>query len=312
MNTNPNSLNATKTHRNAVALMVGCALLMSISGIVTRQLTSATGFELTFWRSLVAGCFVLIWLIAVHGRRWYRSVLDLGRVGLLSGFFWSVMFTCFMLALTLTTVAKTMVVLAVAPLLTALLSWLILDLRIAWRTWLAIFVAGIGIVWMVSDALGGDAAYPHSLWGMLVAAGVPLASACNLVLMKKTQARIDLQPAVLVGAIISTLVMLPLALPGQASGHDIAWLAFLGVFQLGLPCTLLVVAARHLSPQETALLVLLEVIFAPVWVWIGAGEEPASATLWGGALVLSALIGNELATMHQHARRNRASAQAIV
>ena len=74
-------------------------------------------------------------------------------------------------------------------------------------------------------------------------------------------------------------------------------LAMLGFFQLGLPCMLMVRAARSLSAPEISLLALLEVLLGPIWAWLGAGEVPASATLLGGAVVLTALVFNEIADM---------------
>jgi drug/metabolite transporter (DMT)-like permease len=76
-----------------------------------------------------------------------------------------------------------------------------------------------------------------------------------------------------------------------------ALLAFLGVFQLGLPCMFLVMASRALYAPEIALLGLLEVVLGPLWAWLGAGETPANTTLIGGAIVLAALALNELAAL---------------
>jgi drug/metabolite transporter (DMT)-like permease len=80
----------------------------------------------------------------------------------------------------------------------------------------------------------------------------------------------------------------------QASLHDLSLLAGLGLFQLTLPCLLVVRLSRELSGAELSLLGLLEVIFGVLWAWLGAGEDPSSSTLVGGAMVLAALIGNEL------------------
>jgi len=88
-------------------------------------------------------------------------------------------------------------------------------------------------------------------------------------------------------------------LPLQATGKDVALLAFLGVFQLGLPCMLLVLASRALLAPEIALIGLLEVVLGPLWAWLGVGEVPARATLAGGAIVLGALVLNELATFRR-------------
>jgi drug/metabolite transporter (DMT)-like permease len=102
-------------------------------------------------------------------------------------------------------------------------------------------------------------------------------------------------PAVLLGALLSAAVTLPLAWPLQASGHDIGLLALLGVFQLAIPCLLVVRLSRELPAPELALLAMLEIIFGVLLAWVGADEVPSSSTLAGGALVLGALAANHLA-----------------
>jgi drug/metabolite transporter (DMT)-like permease len=104
---------------------------------------------------------------------------------------------------------------------------------------------------------------------------------------------IDLVSSVLLGAVLSTLFTLPMATPFVATGRDIAWLALLGLVQLAIPCALSVVCARSLKAPEVALLALLEVIFGIAWAWLGAGEDPGSAVLLGGSLVIGALVANE-------------------
>jgi drug/metabolite transporter (DMT)-like permease len=105
--------------------------------------------------------------------------------------------------------------------------------------------------------------------------------------------RIDLVPAVLLGAILSTLYTLPLALPGTASASDVAWLAMLGWLQLSVPCTLSVVCARALKAAEVSLLGLLEVIFGIALTWAFVNEVPSNEVLVGGGLVILALVLNE-------------------
>jgi drug/metabolite transporter (DMT)-like permease len=100
-------------------------------------------------------------------------------------------------------------------------------------------------------------------------------------------------PAVLLGALLSAAVTLPLALPLSATAHDLSWLALLGVFQLAIPCLLVVRLSKVLPAPEISLLGLLEVIFGVVLAWVGAGEVPGPDALAGGALVIAALIGNE-------------------
>ncbi|RJG08038.1 DMT family transporter [Noviherbaspirillum cavernae] len=289
------------THRRAILMMVCAATLWSIAGVLTRHLDAARGFEVTFWRSFFSALFVAAVLVWQQGvPQAMRTVRSGGRLGVLSGMMWCVMFCCFMIALTKTTVANTLVVMSVSPLLTAFLAWLILKQAIPARTWGAIVAATIGIAWMFVHGMSGVG--ERHLLGMLIAAAVPVAAAINLIAIKKAGHGVDLVPAVLLGSIFSAGLMLPLAWPVQASWHDVAILAVLGFFQLGLPCMMMVKATKALSAPEVSLLALLEVLLGPIWAWLGAGEVPAQATLIGGAIVMGALVFNELSAMRSTVR----------
>ena len=291
------------THGRAVVTMVLVTLMWSIAGVVTRHLEAARSFEVTFWRSAFTVLALSILLPAIRGRVvLVRALRDGGRTLWLSGVCWCVMFTAFMVAITLTTVANVLVTMASAPLLTALISRVALGHRLAGRTWVAIMVAGAGIAWMYAhEVSGADAAH----WlGTAVALAVPIAAAVNWVVIQHSRgaADVDLLPAVLIGALLSALLTLPFSMPFAASAHDLGLLALLGVVQLSIPCLMSVAAARHLSAPEASLLALLEVIFGVAWAWLGAGETPSTHVLGGGALVLIALASNEAAALRDTAR----------
>ena len=273
--------------------MVVATLLWSIAGVVTRHLDSATSFEATAWRSVFNAAALIVVLARLRGFSALAATLRSGdRLLWISGVCWAVMFTAFMIAITMTTVANVLVTMAIAPLLTALVARLVLGQQLPMRTWSAIVVAGIGIAWMYAHEFA--LADMRQLAGTAVAFGVPVAAAINwTVIQRSRRGEVDLLVAVLIGAVISTLVTAPLALPLQASGHDIGLLAVLGVAQLAIPCLIAVAAARHLPAPEAALLSLLEIIFGVTWTWLGADEIPGPHVLVGGALVVGALIANE-------------------
>ena len=286
------------SHRQAVALMVLATLLWSIAGVVTRHLDSARSFEVTFWRSLFNALTLLVILLPLRGAALFRDILGGNRTIWFSGLCWATMYTSFMVALTLTSVANVLVAMSTGPLLTALAARLFLGQRLPARTWGAIGLAGLGIAWM----FGAEASRGASLLGSLVALGVPLGSSANFTLLqhKARQARDsgagqDMLPAVLLGAVLSAAVTLPLAWPLQASTHDIGLMALLGTVQLAIPCLLVVRLSRELPATELALLALLEVIFGVLLAWLGANEVPSGAALVGGSLVLAALAANHLA-----------------
>jgi len=271
--------------------MVLAPVLWSTAGVVTRHVERALPFEQVFWRSLFAFVFILLFLLSRKRNPW-SAIRAAGGPGLVSGAMWAVMFTAFLFALALTTTANALVMMSVSPLVTALLARAFLSDPLPLRTWIAAFAAAAGIVWMFSGNLKSG-----HLAGMLVALVIPIAAAVNVVTLRASAAKLDLVPAVMLGGGISCLIALPFALPFSATPGDIGLLAFLGFFQLGLPCMLLVIASRTLLAPEIALLGLLEVVLGPLWAWLGAGETPAESTLLGGMIVLGALAANELPTL---------------
>ena len=283
------------THARAVLAMVAVTGMWSTAGVVTRHLEHAASFEVTFWRSFFTLVSLAVMLPLLRGWTVFTRLRHAPRALWVSGLCWSVMFTAFMLALTLTTVANVLVTMSTGPLLTALGARIFLRHRIPMRTWAAILVAGGAIAWIYGSQMGQ---VDMAGWiGIAVAFAVPVAGATNWTLNQRAHARgedVDLVPAVGVGALISSLATLPLALPFQATPHDLGLLAFLGLFQLAIPCVLAVVCARVLSAPEVSLLALLEVVFGILLAWLGAGETPDARVLVGGLLVLAALVANEL------------------
>ncbi|URI08452.1 DMT family transporter [Aquincola tertiaricarbonis] len=293
--------------------MLLVTLLWSIAGVVTRHLDTAGTFELTFWRS-AANAVALTLLLG--GQRGFgllgRQLRQGGRVLWLSGLCWTVMFTSFMVALTLTTVANVLITMSLAPLFTALISRAVLGQRLPGRTWAAIVVAGIGVAWMYGSQVGGGS--PRDAVGTLVALSVPIAGATMWTLLQLNargavsgQAPNDMTPAVLIGAVLSALLTLPLALPFQASASDIGWLTMLGVVQLAIPCVLAVAAGKVLRAPEASLLGLLEILFGVAWTWLGTTESPTPAVLGGGGLVLAALVANEAMALRRPAAARAAA-----
>lgn len=291
------------SHLRAVSWMVLVTLLWSTAGVVSRHLEAAQSFEVTFWRSAFNALALAVALTVLRGPALWRGLLRSPRAVWVSGVCWSVMFTAFMVALTMTRVANVLVTMAIGPLVTALFARLFLHHRLPARTWAAIAVAGAGIAWMFGHEV--QAADARSLLGMAVALAVPLAAAVNFTVLQHIShgeaagESQDMLPAVLIGALLSALCTLPLSWPLQASAHDLVLLAGLGVFQLALPCLMVVGLSRVLPAPEIALLGLLEVVFGVLWAWVGAGEAPGSTALTGGMLVLGALLANELVALRE-------------
>ena len=296
----------------AILLMVFITLLWSTAGVVTRHLDSTRGIELSFWRSLITAIALSMYLTYVRGPGFLRSLLRPSQIVWVSGICWAIMLSAFLIALTLTSVANVLIIMSLGPLITALFARLLLKHRLLPITWLAIVVAGFGIVWMFSS--GDDASI--SVLGSCIALSIPLAGALNFTLMQyvglqkdpvtseMSSPAHDMEQALLLGALISALATLPLAWPFEANVHDLTLLGMLAVFQVSTPCLLVIGVSRILPAPEITLLSLLEVIFGVTWAWLWAGETISADTLIGGSLVLGALTANGCARIIRE-RRSR-------
>ena len=171
--------------------MVLAALMWSSAGVVTRQLHSAQGFEVTFWRSFFTVLALLVILPLWQGAGVFRRFPWRRGAFSLAGLCWATMFTAFMVALTMTGVARVLVTMAVAPLLTALLSRMVTGHRLPTRTWGAIAVAGAGMAWMFAGQLGGQSSSGREWLGSVIALGVPLAAAVHWTIAQRSQAEGD-------------------------------------------------------------------------------------------------------------------------
>jgi drug/metabolite transporter (DMT)-like permease len=270
-----------------VALVAGGALCWSFAGVVTRSL-QANAWEIVFWRSVVMSLTIGGYLMVFDRSATLDAIGRAWRAMLLSAFCLSGAFVGFFLALEHTTVANTLVVTASAPLIAALLARIFLGETVRPATWLAMLAAIGGVTLTVVDSLSGT-----GIAGPLLALGCAISFAANMVVIR-TRPDVNMMFSVVLAGIVSALVTLPLAWPFPAPAHEIPWLAFLGVVQLGLGLVLFTLGLRHLPAATASLVGLLETVLGPLWVWLAFGESPGLFGFVGGGVILGALALNTL------------------
>jgi drug/metabolite transporter (DMT)-like permease len=269
-------------HLRGVALLAAAALCWSLAGILVRLL-EAGDWTIVFWRSVFMS-LTLIGVLAVWTRgRLLDSFRAAGWKGALSGAFMACAFICFILSITRTTVANTLVLMASAPFFSAIAGRVLLGERLAPPAWAAMVAAVAGIALMFAGELG-----PGELVGNLLALAVALSFAGNIVVLKRA-GEANMVPAVILGGVFSAIVALPFAQPLVVAPGAFVILLVLGAVQLGLGLTFYVYGARHLPAAEVSLMGLLETVLSPLWVWIFIAERPSDMALAGGTLVILAL-----------------------
>ena len=236
---------------------------------------------------MAAGMFA--WLARVHGRNLLHSILDTGRPGLVAVITLTLAYSGYILSLNRTTVANTVVLLATAPLIAALLGRIFLGERLRRRTLLAMFLAFAGVLTMVSSSLGGI-----QLAGDLIALATGACFAINIVALRSAPLRdgepVDMMPSNAMAGIVIAIIAIFLTDPFEVAGADIPYLMLIGLIAMGLGTWLFTRGVRHLQAAEAGLLCLTEAVIAPVLVWAFIGEIPEQRALLGAAIILAALV----------------------
>jgi drug/metabolite transporter (DMT)-like permease len=196
----------------------------------------------------------------------------------------------FIVALNHTSVANVLFLQALAPLAAVLLAWIGLGEPVSGRTMVAILIALAGVAVMVGAPDGARGI------GLVLSLVMTLAFAVSVVVTRHRR-EVSMLPAVCIAQLLVLLVYAPFSSPSDVDARGLGFLAALGVAQMALGLAFLAAGARLISATEVALIVLLEVVLGPLWVWLALGERPANATLVGGAIVVVAVAlqaGGEL------------------
>jgi drug/metabolite transporter (DMT)-like permease len=265
-------------------MLVACAaIIWSTGGLIVRSLELADMWTTVFWRSLFAAGFLAGFIAFRERERSLALFRAMGIPGVIVGGCFAAASVSLVVALNLTSVANTLIVLSTSPMIAAILGRALLGETVRVRAWITMGVALLGVVIMVSDSFARG-----SIYGDLIAFLIALSLAVATVTIRM-HPEIRMTPAVCIGTTAAAIVALPLATPMMVTGGDFSLLLAFGAIQLGGGLALFVSGARLAPAAEVALISLLEPILGPIWVWAMVGEYPGLATLIGGGLVLAAL-----------------------
>jgi len=279
------------THIKGLLLTTGAVLILSPDALLVR-LIHCDVWTLLFWRCLLTGVMQAIFLAAHFRGQLVQSFRNIGRTGLLSACVVSIGAFLFVNSLRHTTAANTLIILAATPLFSSLLNRLFLREEIARRTWLAILVCFGGILLIFSGSLRSGL-----LLGDLLALGATLMWASNLVILRSGKA-VNMIPANLLG----NLLVVPAALlagaqPLAVTSADMTFLLLLGGIVLPVSFTMITLGPRYLTAPEVSLILLIETVLGPIWVWLALGEVPLATTLLAGLLIVGTLVLHTMASL---------------
>jgi DME family drug/metabolite transporter len=273
----------TRAYVAGVAIVVLAAILLSTGGLILRHMQAASPWQVLFYRSAAMTAAGLI-LVALQ----YRGDIvgpfrRMGAGGLFAGTALAISMTGYVFAVMLTTVANAMFIISSAPFFAALLAWLLLRERVRPATWLTIVAALIGIGVMFLDGISG-----HGLAGLSVALVCAVTYAALIVLLRRFR-DVDMLPALTTASLLIIVAAGVMADDLAVPLHDALLACLMGVAQTGAGFFLVMLGARRVPAAEVSLLLLIEIILSPIWVWIVVAEVPTDIALIGGLIVFGAV-----------------------
>ena len=261
---------------------------LSWGGLILRTFESASIWQILFYRSIFFLWVLIAFILLTYGKKTFKKIKEAGVPGLIGGLFLSTNFVAYMYSMMETTVANVVFIISTQTVFLPIVAYIFLKEKISPRGYVAIMLAMIGVTLMIGDSLGTG-----SLKGNLAALTIPI-NFSVLVLIIRKYPKVDMIPAIFYAGILSCLYGLFLLEDMVISTKDI-WLSFLlGVPQLAFGFIFITIGSRTTPAVMVGLLMLMESIFAPIWVWLFYGEIPPTSVLIGGIIILSAVVMKSL------------------
>ena len=261
---------------------------LSWGGLILRSFESASIWQILFYRSIFFLWVLIAFILLTYRKKTLKKIKEAGVPGLIGGVFLSTNFVAYMYSMMETTVANVVFIISTQTVFLPIVAYIFLKEKISSRGYVAIVLAMIGVTLMIGDSLGTG-----SLKGNLAALTIPI-NFSVLVLIIRKYPKVDMIPAIFYAGILSCLYGLFLLEDMVISTKDI-WLSFLlGVPQLAFGFIFITIGSRTTPAVMVGLLMLMESIFAPIWVWLFYNEIPPVSVLIGGIIILSAVVMKSL------------------
>ena len=270
-------------YRRGILQLVASGVFLSTAGIALRLVEQADGWQILFYRSFALSITILLILVFQKRSRFLDEFRGLGWNDCLLAVFLGTGFVAYVFALLYNTVANALFIFSCAPFVAGFLGWILLGERVATRTWFAIGISMAGLAVMVVSEL----AVSHYL-GTLLALWIPIAYAASIIAVRRSKRDNMLVALCLAGLVaggLSAIFVTDFAL----TSRDLIISLYLGVFQVGVGFTLVVLGSRYVPSAQVGLLALVEPVLAPIWAWMGVGEVPSLATIVGGTIIFLAI-----------------------
>ena len=244
------------------------------------RLANIETWGMLFYRGAIPFVVVLFGLILFYKNNFYKALLKIGYPGIFYIISFSICNITFIISIQNTNVANTLIMVAMAPMLSAVLGAIFLKEVPDKNTWFAIFITFAAVIYIFYDSIElGN--FFGDIFGFITAFG--LAVNANLARYAKN---VDLVPSAVIGKLCVAIFAFFFVDNFELAGNDIIVVPLMCIMCVALPFVLVTIAPRFIAAAEVNLFFLLETIIGPIWVWLVIKEEPSLETILGGLVII--------------------------
>ncbi len=244
------------------------------------RLAGLESWNLIFYRGFIPFVVVFAALLIVYKDKLITELINNGWHGVAYAGTFTITNIMFVISIENTNVANTLIMLALAPMLSAIISLIFLKENPDQKTWIAIIITTLAVIFIFYNALDvGD--FLGNFLGLVCAAGL----AVGTVIIRSTK-KISLVPSAMVGKLMVALIAFLFVDKLKLEGNDLTIIPLMCIMCVAIPFVLITLAPRYITAAEVNLFFLLETILGPLWVWLVIHEQPSTETILGGIVII--------------------------
>ncbi|MDA9631166.1 DMT family transporter [Candidatus Pelagibacter sp.] len=270
--------NLSNQHKGSLLAFVAVMLITPDSIFIRLSIIETWG--MLFYRGAIPFVVVLIGLIFFYKSNLLKALVGIGYPGIFYVISFSICNITFIISIQNTNVANTLVMIAMAPMLSAILGSIFLKEVPDRKTWIAIVITLFSVTYIFYDSIEMGNFY-GDLFGLITAFGL----ACNAVIARFAKNR-DLVPSAVLGKLCVAIFAFFFVDSFSLIDTDLIIIPLMCVMCVALPFVLVTIAPRFIPAEEVNLFFLLETIIGPFWVWMAIKEQPSIETIQGGIVII--------------------------
>jgi len=271
-------MNYSNQKKGTILAITGTLLITPDSLFI--RLANLESWNLIFYRGFIPFIVVFIGLLIIYKTKLINELINNGWHGFAYACVFTITNIVFVISIENTNVANTLIMIALAPMLSAIISFFFLKENPDQKTWVAIIITTLSVIYIFYDALdAGD--FLGNFLGLVCATGL----AVGAVIIRSAK-KISLVPSAMLGKLMVALIALFFANQLKLEGNDLTIIPLMCIMCVAIPFVLITLAPRYITAAEVNLFFLLETILGPIWVWMVIHERPSIETITGGIVII--------------------------